>query len=473
MQVNEILHSVSWDSSPEEMQFIGACLEFFGPIGRQPDKLFRLLDSGVDEDWFTDNKRRFLFAGLLSVSPEIGVKNSIVKLQAVFDKAEELADQRGWTREIARSCSEATYDFNLDDYIENIIPLWRNKLRRPQLIKQLNELHEAVNVLPPPTDKGAHIDRLISNAAEAWSATHEKDLRKQGLFDSVRDHVLKPRPEQSVISTGLKVLDYILGGGFSGKDSLEKGKLITIMARPGQGKTQLAINIAMRIGLMGFKVPFWSLEMQSEQIAMRMIAAYDYELCRKRGFSIGGSLTYDMLRNHSIPPDIQERLVETNYKSIEDNVSIFMGGYNLTADAICHKLRVYKRRFPETAVAIVDHLGLLRYSGHGNRVNEIGNATRMFKVTAVELGVDIIILSQLNRSIESRDNKMPQMSDARDSGSIEQDSDVMLGLLRPMYYDPTADPTLLQIGALKNRQGIVGTFDTSINLHCCAIHDRN
>jgi hypothetical protein len=463
-----------WETQPHEMRFIGSCLEFIGPVGRQPEKLFELLDSGVDSEWFINEFNSYLYEAIAHHAPSIGEEGAIIKQQAILSTAEELSGKPGWAKSVAKQCLEATYDFQLQEFIEEEIPSWRIKLKRPKVKTLLAKVNRVLD-LPPSPDRVAEAESLFSRIGDEWDSDPlPQESKDSNLFNDVRNQVLTPRKPDELVSSGLEVLDFILGGGFGGPGSLEEGKLITLMARPGQGKTQVALNIAMRVAMKGYKVGFWELEMQTKQLALRMQAAYDSELCRQKGYTIGERLTYDMLRTHNITGEARERYVNTDFSLLQENARLFYDS-NLTADRLVHQMRLFYKRYPETRLFVVDHIGLLslpRRNGESD-VTSIGDITKALKGAATDLGVDIIQLCQLNRGVEARTDKMPTMSDARGSGRIEEDSDVVLGLMRPYYYDPGEDKTLMHIGALKNRQGVVGVFDATIDLECCAVYDRS
>jgi replicative DNA helicase len=467
-----IIEATAWETDAEEMRFIGACLEFIGPVGKQPEKLFKLLTSGVESDWFTNELNQSLYEAIEFYAPSIGGSGTIIKQKAILEKAEQISGDSGWALSVARQCIDATYDFHLQNFIDEEIPLWRVKLKKPKILMLLGKL-ELTLAAPPTPEKVVSIETIISKVQGEWEDTSTaRSEEEDDVFNSTREQVLTPRKQEELVSSGLEILDYVLGGGFGGPGSLEEGKLITIMARPGQGKTLLALNVAMRVAVAGYKVGFWELEMQRKQLALRMMAAYDHELCRFKGYKIGGDLTYDMLRRHDVTGEVRERYAETDFTVLQDNVKMYYDS-KLTAEKLANQMRVFCRRFPDTRLFVVDHIGLLSMSSGMNDTNAIGEITRTLKLTATELGVDVIQLCQLNRGVEARENKMPTMSDGRGSGKIEEDSDVVLGLMRPYYYDPAADKTLLNIGALKNRQGVTGVFDATVHLPCCAIHDRS
>ena len=465
----------SWDTSRDEARFLGACFEYFGPMGRSVDRLWKLLDSGVDETWFQDPRFRDLYLGLFQVALSIGQEGVTVRVQGIIDAAEARASEKGWARAAMRSCMEASGYLVFDELVETEIPLWWQKLKRPKLVSLLGTIDQQLTTMPPSAERMTAVERLIEQVTEQWQAEPAVRRSELGLLERTRIKALAPRPLDSRISTGLTALDRVLGGGLSGPSAPDSGRLIVVCARPGAGKTQVAVNLAMRVAASGSGVAFWSLEMQDEQIALRMLAAWDYAARRAGGGPlIGGPLTYAMLRSHEISGDARERLAGESYAALDHNLTVFNGGSSLTPQTLCHQMRLFCRRRPDTRLFVVDHLGLLAVGdGGGNRAVAVGEATRLIKTTAVSLGVDVALLAQLNRGVEQRQDKMPNMSDLRDSGRVEEDSDIILGLHRPAYYNQN-DPSLegiLEIGVLKNRQGGVGTFRVQIDLNCCAISD--
>jgi replicative DNA helicase len=235
-------------------------------------------------------------------------------------------------------------------------------------------------------------------------------------------------------STGLKSLDSKLGG-------LHPSDLIILAGRPSMGKTSLATNIAFSVARAyeaeetqdgarktknGGVVAFFSLEMSSEQLATRLIADYT------------GISSY-FIRQGKIDgaqfEDIKEAVSEINRIPlfIDDTGGISIGA--LTARA-----RRLKRREGLDCV-IVDYLQLVTGSSRtDNRVQEVSEVTQALKALAKELNVPVIALSQLSRQVEQRDDKKPQLSDLRESGSIEQDADVVMFVYREAYYHERAEP---------------------------------
>ena len=230
------------------------------------------------------------------------------------------------------------------------------------------------------------------------------------------------------VPTGLTDLDSRLGG-------LHKQDLIIIAGRPSMGKTALATNIAFHAAKNIEKksskstVAFFSLEMSSEQLSTRILS----EQSRIKSNDI---------RRGRVSESEFEKFIETS-KNIFDLPLYIDETPAITIAAISNRSRRIKRLFGLELV-VVDYIQLMRSSGKKeyNRVQEISEITQGLKALAKELDVPVLALSQLSRQVEQRDNKKPQLSDLRESGSIEQDADVVMFVYREAYYLENKEPTL-------------------------------
>lgn len=217
------------------------------------------------------------------------------------------------------------------------------------------------------------------------------------------------------LSTGLIDLDQRMGG-------LHPSNLIILAGRPGMGKTALAANIACAVADAGHFVDFYSLEMSDEELATRVLSSR----IRKSSMDLrGGKLTPAMM-------DITEKAARSfaSYPMSIDKT----GGISIAT--LAARARRNKRR-RNTKLIVIDYLQLMQASkrnNSGNRVQDVAEITTGLKALAKELDVPIIALSQLSRNVEHRDNKRPQLSDLRESGSIEQDADIVLFVYRDEYY---------------------------------------
>lgn len=256
------------------------------------------------------------------------------------------------------------------------------------------------------------------------------------LLNSADNDEMKP------LSTGIKGIDNYITG-------LNKSDLILLAARPGMGKTSFALNIARSVAVtQKKKVAFFSLEMSKEQLASRLL-------------STEGLIESQKIKTGKMSEDEWSRLIQAG--DVLARAEMYLDDTpSITVPAMKAKLR----RLKDVQLVIIDYLQLMM-SGRriDNRVQEISEITRNLKIMAKELNVPVITLSQLSRASEQRADHRPQLSDMRDSGSIEQDADIVLFLYRQDYYhdnDENAEDNDKNSGECiiaKNRHGEMGTVD--------------
>jgi len=230
------------------------------------------------------------------------------------------------------------------------------------------------------------------------------------------------------VPTGLTDLDSKLGG-------LHKQDLVIIAGRPSMGKTALATNIAFHaaknIEKKGLKstVAFFSLEMSSEQLSTRILSEQS-------------KIRSNDIRRGKVSEKEFEQFIETS-KNIYDLPLYIDETPAITISAISNRSRRIKRLFGLDLI-VVDYIQLMRSGNSKNegRVQEISEITQGLKALAKELDVPVLALSQLSRAVEQRDDKKPQLADLRESGSIEQDADVVMFVYREAYYLERKEPTL-------------------------------
>ncbi len=237
--------------------------------------------------------------------------------------------------------------------------------------------------------------------------------------------------------TGFSMLDAITSG-------LNKSDLILIAARPAMGKTAFALNIATNVARHSDKeVAIFSLEMSMEQLATRML-------------STEALVDSNKLRSGKISSDDWVRLASSaNYLS---GMGIYLDECSgVTVPQIKAKLR----RKKNLGLVVIDYLQLMDPATKSdNRVLVISEITRQLKIMAKELDIPVLLLSQLNRGVESRPDKRPMLSDLRESGSIEQDADIVMFLYRDAYYNKESErPNISECIVAKNRHGETGTVE--------------
>jgi replicative DNA helicase len=242
------------------------------------------------------------------------------------------------------------------------------------------------------------------------------------------------------VPTGFTDLDRMTGG-------LQRSDLIILAARPGVGKTSLALSLAHNAALK-FRntVAVFSLEMSKEQLAQRLL-------------SMDAGIDQSRLRTGWIEEEEWSRIVEASDKLSESSIWI-----DDTAGISTMEMRSKARRLQAehgVDLIIVDYLQLMQGSSGGgrneNRVQEVSEISRSLKGLARELNVPVMALAQLSRSVESRQSKVPQLSDLRESGSIEQDADIVMFIYRDdVYNQETEQKNIAKIIVAKHRNGPVG-----------------
>lgn len=247
------------------------------------------------------------------------------------------------------------------------------------------------------------------------------------------------------IPTGLRDLDKRLAG-------LQRSDLVVIASRPSMGKTALMLNIALDIATKAHQgsVLIFSLEMSKEQLVDRLLAA-------EAGVDVWKLRTGDGLTDQDF-----ERL-STGMGQLAEAPIFIDDTSGITVSDLRTKARRHHHKYPLAAI-MVDYLQLMsggsRFNMVANRVQEISEISRSLKILARELNIPVVALSQLSRSVENRSPQIPQLADLRESGSIEQDADVVLFIYREEYYKPDTDrQNITDILIKKHRNGPVGNLE--------------
>jgi replicative DNA helicase len=328
----------------------------------------------------------------------------------------------------------------------------RDRARLRRLLAALRGAEDQVFTFP-----GSARELFDKTEADIYKVAHEEttaDLTR--LDDILHEEIdkLELLSERGVALTGTP-------SGFTDLDDLtggfQPGNLLILAARPAMGKSALALNIAQNAtlgkgteGRGPVPVALFSLEMSRVEIAHRMLGAE-------------AKISGDALRKGQVKSDWRRVLLASEKLSkaplwIDDSSDL--GIHELRA-----KVRRLKGRQRDLGLVIVDYLQLMRpEDSRENRVLQIGNISRGLKLLAMELKIPVIALSQLSRRLEERTDKRPMLSDLRESGSLEQDSDVVMFIYRASVYDkdedqedaPAADEAELIVG--KHRNGPIGTI---------------
>lgn len=285
-----------------------------------------------------------------------------------------------------------------------------------------------------------HVENL-SQKSYVFRQNLEEAAKIKTLSDALRDlrnlcdkvtKIIATGSSVTALPTGFKSLDDILGG-------LCSSQLIILGARPSMGKTAMALNLAVTTakflnylerttGGKHGSVLFISLEMSVEQICMRMISM-------ETGIPL-------MNLRRGIMTNEERRNMNTVLPEKMQSIPILFPDYDeLSITSLCELIRDVKRN-KNVRCVFIDYLQLIHYTGKRqyNKANEVAEITGSLKDLAKELDIPIVVLSQLSRAVEQRDYKLPQLSDLRESGSIEQDADVVMFLYREAYYEERKIP---------------------------------
>ncbi len=288
----------------------------------------------------------------------------------------------------------------------------------------------------------------IRQGRELSGLTHIKSVIENETYDRLTKMAdPETRADYVGIPSGIGALDKMITG-------LNKSDLIILGARPGMGKTSFALNIVRNVAVdTGRTVCFFSLEMTRDQLAQRMLSSE-------------AGIKSEKLRTGELDEGEWARLAQAGENLSKANI-YFDETSTITVPEMKAKLRRMK---PAPDLVVIDYLGLMKSAkATDNRVQEVSEITRNLKIMAKELKVPVIACAQLSRGTEVKGKShKPALSDLRDSGSIEQDADIVLFLYREKYYDSEkdadedkGDPNKAECIVAKNRHGDVGT----VNLH--------
>ncbi|MDO4902159.1 MAG: replicative DNA helicase [bacterium] len=254
------------------------------------------------------------------------------------------------------------------------------------------------------------------------------------------DELFRNKGKLRGIRTGYRDLDNMTAG-------LQRSNLIILAARPAMGKTTLVTNLAYNIATIEKKpVLFFSLEMSKEQLVDRMLA--DAAGVDSWNIQTGNLSEEDFAKLSDAMGEMAEAPIY-----IDDTPGITALELRTKARRLAHE--------GELGLIVIDYLQLLEPTTKtGNRVQEVSEISRSLKLIARELNVPVIALSQLSRQVENRDDKRPQLADLRESGSIEQDADIVMFIFREAYYNPeTERQNITDLILAKHRQGATGTVE--------------
>lgn len=340
----------------------------------------------------------------------------ITTVTSELDKRKWLKDIGGakYLGELIESVPSAT---NVDEYIKIV----NEKAILRRLIK------ESSDIASTAFDSADNINDILDNAEK--KILNVVRTRKGTEFRTIQDVLFKTQSDLEKlaqnkgaitgISTGFVDIDKLTSG-------LHKNELIIIAARPAMGKTALALNLVTNVAMNQDKaVALFNMEMPAEQLVIRMLSSI-------------GQIKQNKLKNGYLEHDDWKRINES-ISRLADTKLFIDDTSGMTIAEIKAKCRRLASQKDGLALVVIDYLTLIQGSSkyQGNRQQEVSEISRSLKTLAMELEVPVIALAQLSRGVESRDDKRPMLSDLRESGSIEQDADMVAFLYRDDYYTKT------------------------------------
>ncbi len=352
-----------------------------------------------------------------------------ITLKNFFEK-EKILDEVGGTEYLVKLTRFSGSAKQANDYAKIIHEMY---LRR-ELIQISDKLNSDTYNANAQEQNAENIientEKSLFDLAERGSFSQSFLKFNKALDQTIEMATLAMQNDQGLVGvpTGLTDLDQKLGG-------LHKSDLVILAGRPSMGKTALATNIAYNAALNILNkqekssVAFFSLEMSSEQLSTRILS----EQARIKS---------DDIRRGKVTEEEINRYIETSRNIY--NLPLYIDETPaITISTLCNRARRIKRLFGLSLI-VVDYIQLMRSNSikSDNRVQEISEITQGLKALAKELSVPILALSQLSRAVEQRDDKQPQLADLRESGSIEQDADVVMFVYREEYYLERKQPKL-------------------------------
>lgn len=402
------------------------------------DAIVKVADLVTAEDFY-DERHRHIFAA----AKKLYDKHSPIDVLTLADelKNNQLLEVVGGSAYL----SELTNFVPTAAHASNYAEIIATKAMRRRLIKASQDITTL------SFNEEQSLQSLIEEAeARLFEVSQQNTSQdvislEQILHDSFErlDELHKDKGTMRGVPTGFKDLDNILAG-------LQRSDLFVLAARPSMGKTAMVLNLAHNVAVLAKQpVLIFSLEMGKEQLVDRMLA-------RESGVDAwalrtGNLSDADFEKIGHAMGTLSEAQIY-----IDDSPGITVSDMRTKARREAHKRPL--------GLVVVDYLQLMsggaKFGGDGNRVQEISEISRGLKGIARELNVPIVALSQLSRSVESRHPQIPQLADLRESGSIEQDADVVAFLYREEYYNPDSEKkNIMEVHIRKHRNGPTGNVD--------------
>ena len=391
----------------------------------------RVADRVAESDFYRDDHRR-IFRVIRSLF-EAAKPVDVLTVSEALEASNEI-DQAGGFAYLAEMANAVPSAANAHGYAATVA----DRARRRRLIAVAQEIETlGFSTAMPTSEVVEKAAALVLDMGGPAAMTGEPKHISEVMGRAIADIESRIGVGQVFgLPTGFVDLDAKTGG-------LHAGDLVIVAGRPSMGKTALAINVAENVALAGKAVLVFSLEMADTQIAMRNLAAI-------------GSASIQRVRSGEMTDGEWDGITAAMGRLHQAKLWIDDAS-QLTAAQMHARARRIKRQHGLDLI-VIDYLQLMTADGN-NRNEQLGDITRRLKLMARSLNVPVVLLSQLSRKVEERTDKRPMMSDLRESGSIEQDADMILMVFREEYYRPeTPWKGMAEIGLVKNRMGETGSL---------------
>ena len=413
-------------------QNIEAEESILGGILLDPESISRVVDFLVAEAFYVKSHRD-IFQAAKTLHSE-GKPTDLMTVH-VWLSDHRMLEEVGGIAKLAQLADQTISAINIDRYGALVM----DKYLRRQLIKTAQEITELAY------DTSTELETVLDESEQKIFRLTQK-RPQQGLVpiaETLADTFNNIEAmHQQLTTPGLSSEFYDLDAMLSG---FQRSDLIILAARPSMGKTALALSVALNIAkIHQLPVAIFSLEMSKEQLAMRLLSS-------EAGIE-GNRLRSGKLSQNDLDPLTQSMVDLSALPLFIDDTA------NITVMQIRSQVRrLQTEQGGKIGMVMIDYLQLMEGSTPDNRVQEISRITRSIKALAREVQAPVIALSQLSRGVESRTNKRPMLSDLRESGSIEQDADVVLMIYRDEYYNPDSpERGIAEINIAKHRNGPTG-----------------
>ncbi len=407
-----------------------------GAVLADADCLHKVSESIERPEFFYRKAHQHIFEAFIKLAERGENVDTVTTAQYLTDH--HLLDEVGGRAYLSTLSDHAPIAANAEYYSK--IVKTKSMLRR--MILAGNEIvqlgYQSEEDLDKLVDKAEQLVFDLAQSRSKESLTPISDLIHKSW------EILEEREANQGALSGVDTGFYDLNAFTAG---LQKSDMIILAARPSMGKTAYALNLAENVALKTRKpVAIFSLEMSRDQLVQRMLCSRaEVDASRVRS---GQLLTEDWEKLGRAMSELGEAPI-----FIDDSAGV-------TVMEIRGKCRRLKAQCGDLGLVVIDYLQLLEGRANDTRINQISEISRGIKLLARELDVPVIALSQLSRAVESRQDKRPMLSDLRESGSLEQDADIVMFIYRDDYYNPDSEKAgIAEILISKQRNGPIGTVE--------------